>query len=69
MTISLYAKEVGCTAPVIYRLLKEGILTATPVLMKGRYIKDIDPQKHPPMQYRGYYKRGRPKKEKAAISA
>ncbi len=63
MSVKEYAKEVGCTTPVIYRLIKEAIIEVHATVLNGRFIKDIDTYKYPPIKYRGFYKRGRPFKK------
>jgi len=60
LTIREFAKQVGCTVPVIYRLINEGIINREPLLFKGRYIGSIDVSKFPPASFKGFYKRGRP---------
>lgn len=60
MTIKEYANELGCSLPVVYRLINDGIINREPLLFKGRYIGSIDPLKYPPASFIGFYKRGRP---------
>lgn len=65
MTVKEYASEVGCTVPVIYRMINERVINGKPIRSNGRFVWDIDAKRYPPIDYRGYYRRGRPKSKSA----